>query len=56
MKQIKIEKLFLKEVLFIPLDRIRFICGLVVQLKNNTHQYCVYTPKSRCIYATLLII
>lgn len=41
-KQIRFEKLFLKEVLFTPLNPIRFIDELVVQLKNKKQQCCLY--------------
>lgn len=36
------KNVFLKEVLFTPLDRIRFTSELVVQLKNNTQRHCAY--------------
>jgi len=36
------KNIFLKEGLFTPLDRNRFTCGSVVQLKNNTQQNFVY--------------
>jgi len=42
LNQIKMKNIFLKQVLFTPLDRIRFTCGSGVQLKNNTPLYCSY--------------
>jgi hypothetical protein len=35
----KMKDVFLKEVLFTPLDLKKFTCESVGQLKNNTQQY-----------------
>jgi len=50
------KNIFLKQVLFTPLDRIRFTRGLVAQLKNNTQQRSVYTLKSASLFPSSISI